>query len=80
MFKGRTQNCSNEGQDFFLLFKQMQAKSSLMELERWTVTAWAIWKAWNKFYFEQVQVHPRVILESASGLLEDYQRMMAAQV
>ena len=48
----------------------MQAQLSLLELERWTVTDWVIWNARNKLYFEQVQAHPRVILEGASGLLE----------
>ena len=61
--------CSNEVDDFFLLFQQMRNKLSKLELERWTVTAWAIWNARNKFYFQQIQTHPRVILEGANGLL-----------
>ena len=61
--------CSNEVDDFFLLFQQMRNKLSKLELERWTVTAWAIWNARNKFYFQQIQTHPRVILERANGLL-----------
>lgn len=78
MFKGRTQKCSNEANDFFLLFKQMQIKLSQLELERWAVTAWSIWNARNTFYFELVQTHPRVILEGAGGLFEEYQRLMVA--
>lgn len=47
--------------------------------EEWVVMAWAIWNAKNKFYFQQVQTHPRVILEEAKGLLEEYHRLLAAQ-
>ena len=54
LFKGKTQKCSNEPCDFFLLSKQMQSKLSKIELERWAVTAWAIWNARNKYYFEKI--------------------------
>lgn len=57
---------------------QMQIKLSQSELERWAVTAWSIWNARNTFYFEQVQTHPRAILEGAGGLFEEYQRLMVA--
>ena len=39
----------------------------------------AIWNARSRFYFEQVQTHPKTILESASGVFEEYQRLMIAQ-
>lgn len=48
--------------DFFLLFEQMRMKLDQPELERWATTAWAIWNARNRFYFEDVQVHPRLIM------------------
>uniref|UniRef100_A0A7N2L9M5 Reverse transcriptase zinc-binding domain-containing protein n=1 Tax=Quercus lobata TaxID=97700 RepID=A0A7N2L9M5_QUELO len=79
LFRGRTQKCSNRASDFFLLFQQMQRKLSQQELEKWAVTAWAIWNARNKFYFQHFQTHPNVISEMASGLLEEYQRLMDTQ-
>ena len=80
LFKGRTQKCSNEACDFFFLFfKQMQSKLSKVELERWAVTAWAIWNARNKYYFEKTQHHLKQILDSAGGLIEEYQRLVDTQ-
>ena len=55
LFKGRIQKSRNDATDFFLLFNQMQQKLSKLDLERWATTAWAIWNARNRFYFEQVQ-------------------------
>lgn len=75
---GRIQKCSNEVDEFFLLFQHMKNKLSKVDLERWAVTTWAIWNARIKFYFQQIQTHPRVILEGANGLLEEYQRLMVA--
>ena len=65
---------------FFQLFKRLQSILSLPDLERWAATAWAIWNARNRYYFEQVQVHPRIIMEGATGLVDEYQRLMTAQV
>ena len=50
-----------------------------MELEKWATTAWMIWQARNKVYFEKVQLHPKVIFESAHKWLEEYQRLNGAQ-
>ena len=63
----------------------MQYKLSKLDLERWATTTWTIWNARNRFarnrfYFEQVQVHPKVIFESARSFLEEYQRIMESQV
>ena len=79
LIKGKIPKCSNGDSDFFLLFKQMQTKLSKQELETWAVTAWAIWNARNKVYFEQFQPQPQIIWEGARGLLEEYQRFMEAQ-
>ena len=79
LFSGRTQKCSNVASDFFLLFRQMQRKLSQQELEKWAVTAWVIWTARNKFYFQHYQTHPKVIADMACGLLEEYQRLMDTQ-
>ena len=49
---------------------------SQQELEKWAVTAWAIWAARNKFYFQHYRTHPKVIADMACGLLEEYQRFM----
>ena len=59
--KGKIQKCSNGDSDFFLLFKKMQTKLSKQELETWAITAWAIWNARNKVYFEQFQPQPQII-------------------
>ena len=40
-------------------------------LELFAITAWSIWNARNRFYFEQVQAHPKYIFNSAMGLLEE---------
>ena len=77
---GRTQKCKNEAVDFFLLFEQMRRKLDQLELERWATTAWAIWNARKRFYFEHVQVHPRIIFDGAITFLEEYQRLMSANV
>ena len=50
------------------------------ELERWAILAWSIWNARNKFYFEQNQVHPNLILSGAYRLLDEFQRLMQSRV
>ena len=77
---GRTQKCRNEAIDFFLLFEQMRRKLDQLELERWATTAWAIWNARNRFYFEHVQVHPQIIFDGAIAFLAEYQRLMSANI
>ena len=77
---GRTQKCRNETIDFFLLFEQMRRKLDQLELERWATTAWAIWNARNRFYFEHVQVHPQIIFDGAIAFLNEYQRLMSANI
>ena len=57
----------------------MQRKLSQQELEKWAVTAWAIWTVRNKFYFQHYQTNPKVIANMAIGLLEEYQRLMDTQ-
>ena len=78
LFTGKTQKSSNQAEDFFLLFKQMQQNLSATELEKWTTVAWTIWNARNKFYFNHVQAHPKLIFEGAVGLLEEYERLLSA--
>ena len=76
--KGSVQKCSNQVHDLFHLFRMLNDKLTKMELERWATTSWAIWSARNKFYFEKVQMRPRTIMDHATGLLEDYQRLPAS--
>ena len=52
--RGRVQKCSNEVDNFFLLFKKMQTALEANDLDRWAVTAWSIWNARNKYYFDHV--------------------------
>lgn len=79
LFKGSIHKCRNEAINFFLLFQKMQQKLSPTKLEKWSIIAWMIWNARNRFYFEKVQLHLKVIFESATRLLEEYQRLNAAQ-
>ena len=71
LFRGTIQKCSHETDDFFLLFKMLQQKLCSSDLEKRAITAWSIWNARNRFYFEQVQAHPKYIFNSAMGLLEE---------
>ena len=52
---------------------------SALKLEKWTTTAWEIQNTQNKFYFDRVQTHPKLIFEGAVSMLEEYQRLNAAQ-
>ena len=78
LIRGRVQKCSNEVDDFFLLFKKMQTVLEQEEMDRWAVMAWSIWNARNKYYFDHVQLQPRIIMERAYSVLTDYQSCMAA--
>lgn len=55
-----------------MLFRMMVRRLSQAELEKWTTVSCALWNARNKFYFEQVQLHPRKILDGALGYLAEY--------
>ena len=79
LVRGRIQKSSNGEDEFFLLLRQMQSKVSKQELELWATTAWVIWNAQNKMIFEQFQTYPKIILEGATGLLEEYQCLMETQ-
>ena len=77
--QGKFQKCSNVTQDIFMLFRWQTDKPTQQELERWAVTAWVIWNAQNKYYFEHVQTYPKSILNGALGSLLEYQHLIAAQ-
>ena len=68
--QGKIQKCPNDAREFFALF--------WMLVDRLPQHAWALWNARNKYYFEHVQQHPRVILEGALSFLAEYQRLLAA--
>uniref|UniRef100_A0A7N2MMD7 Uncharacterized protein n=1 Tax=Quercus lobata TaxID=97700 RepID=A0A7N2MMD7_QUELO len=78
LYRGNLQKCPNEAQDIFMLLRCLLDKLPQQELERWVVTAWVIWDARNKFYFEHIQTHPKVILDGAFGYLQEYQKLVAA--
>ena len=69
LFRGTIQKCSNETDDFFLLFKMLEQKLCSSDLEKRAITAWSIWNARNRFNFEQA--HPKYIFDSAMVLLEE---------
>ena len=75
----KASKCSNDAQDIFMLFRWLMDKLSKQELERWTVTAWAIWNARNKYNFEHIQIQPKTILDGALGFLQEYQHLVSAQ-
>ena len=77
--RGRLQKCPNELSDFFVLFRMLQNRLDRSDIEVWAITAWALWNAKNKFYFERVQMHPKVIADGALALLTEYQRLMEAR-
>ena len=53
LHKGRIQKLFNNVQDFFWLFYCLIDKLPQLDLEKWVMIAWAIWNAWNRFYFEK---------------------------
>ena len=58
----------------------MRMKLNKQELERWATRLGPYGTQGTNFTFEYVQVHPRLIMDGASGLLDEYQRLTAAQV
>ena len=77
--RGRLQKCPNEVTDFFVQLKMLQDRLDHSDIEVWAITAWALWNARNKFYFEKVQLQPKVIADGALALLTEYQRLMETQ-
>ena len=75
--QGKIQKCPNDAREFFALFWMLVDRLPEMELDRWATISWALWNARNKYYFEHVQQHPKVILEGALGFLAVYQRLLA---
>ena len=76
--QGKIQKCPNDAREFFALSRLLVDRLPEMELDRWVTISWALWNARNKYYFEHVQQHPKVILEGALGFLAEYQRLLAA--
>lgn len=80
LVRGRIQKCSKAAKYYFLLFRSMMNKLDLHQLETWTVIAWAMWNALNKFYFRHLhQLQPKAFFDGAAGLLAEYQHLIAAQ-
>ena len=77
--RGKIQKCPNAAHKFSL-FKQMVDKLTQQELEYWATVSRAIWNARKKFCFEKIQRHLENILREATGFLQEYQRLNAAQV
>ena len=55
-----------------MLLQIMANKLEVHDVEKWAVSAWAIWNARKKYYFERVQLHPRYIVRHANGFLQEY--------
>ena len=77
--RGRLQKCPNEVTDFFLLLRMLHERLDHRDIEVSAITAWALWNARNKFYFENVQLQPKVIADGALALLTKYQKLLESQ-
>ena len=60
------------------LFRMLVDQLPRLELDGWATISWALWNARNKYYFQQVQQPPKVILEGALGFRAEYQRLLVA--
>ena len=81
LVRGRVQKCSNDMVGFSCYSSTCRKRWSRQNwiLDRWAITAWSIWNARNCYYFKHVQSQPQWIMESAVGLLNEYQTLVAAQ-
>ena len=75
---GKIQKCPNDAREFIALFRMLVDQLPRLELDGWATISWALWNARNKYYFQQVQQHPKVILEGALGFRAEYQRLLVA--
>ena len=69
---GKVQKCRNEVWDFFQLFRALEEKLTMKELEQWATIAWGIWNARNRAHFEKIQTQPQTILDGSIDLLTSY--------
>ena len=79
LVNGKIQKSKAYATDFFLLTWSMLERLPKDEMERWTTTAWAIWRAHNKFCFEDFQPRPETILREAMSILHEYQKLVTNQ-
>ena len=70
LVSGKIQKSKAYATDFFLLTRSMLERPPKDDMERWTTIAWAIWRARNKFCFEDFQPRPEAILCEATSLHE----------
>ena len=77
--RGKIQKCLNYAGEFFHLFRMLEEKLPQLELERWATISWATWNARNKFYFDKVQQHSKMVFEAANWFLSEYQRLCVTQ-
>ena len=73
LVKGKLQKCESSARTFFSLAQNLKERLSYKEFELWTMVAWSIWNARNRFYFEASQIPPHAILKSVEMFLDDYQ-------
>ena len=76
---GKVQKCRNDVWDFFQLFRVLEEKLTMKELEQWATTTWAIWNARNRAYIEKLQTQPQMILDGSIDLLTSYHTLTATQ-
>ena len=63
----------------FILLRMLQERLDHRDIEVQAIMAWALWNARNKFYFENVQLQPKVIADGALALQTKYQRRLETQ-
>ena len=79
LVKGKIQKSVDHASDFLELTRSMLERLPKEEMERWSVIAWAIWNARNRFCFENLQTQPEIILRGAISFLHEYQELVTQQ-
>uniref|UniRef100_A0A7N2N2W0 Reverse transcriptase zinc-binding domain-containing protein n=2 Tax=Quercus lobata TaxID=97700 RepID=A0A7N2N2W0_QUELO len=75
LVRGKLQKCSADASNFYLLVRHLVDRLDSKELETWAMLSWALWNARNRYHFESLHSHPTAILQGATSLLDDYQRL-----
>ena len=79
LVKGKIQKSAAQASDFLVLTRNMLERLPKEEMERWSIIAWAIWNARNRFYLKNFQTQPKTILRDVLSFLHEYQELVAQQ-
>ena len=78
LVRGKIQKSCSSEENFFDLTAQMMDRLSKWELEQWLMICWSLWNARNQAQFDKMHSHPIAIVQSATSLLEEYQRLASS--